>query len=709
MTIEMQVREDRLAQTLVEAAQGLVFTTCAGAQLPDGFVDHMDVVPGAVDFADSPTAGIAARVRVEVFVVPEQAVLARPNDAAPATSAGTVAVVVELQLQGQVLAVSGADSDATGLAVPPPIASLIEGHLDRALSSLVGVTILDVTPVVNALGTVLPSTPSVGRGEGVVALRFGSTGPVASRLAPDQEWGVFLDVGEVGKLVESRFPHGGSSGITLSPDLSWQPGGPAPVAQLTVHAELHVPLVGESVEVGEGVVTARPTLVRRSLRISADWRLEFPGILSIAEDFAEHTVRPMIRAQVEQYVPAVVHDGPQSFHDDVILPDDPRFLGVRLSWDSLSSSPAGMTIGGLVHIVVQGRRGLLQLSPWPFGRPVIWTSCSERAKVGSGAPPKDVLLTDPSLRVQGGCGFTDAGALCSARVLASNERLQRGLVADADGLGFDLTVGAAQTITENVRILVSTARGTRLLDLGRPTIGVAAEGHADVQVNYLPDCLELSGYMLKLATGEALTVEDFKTPTVEHPEWGTALGARNGINNYLVRVQGLDAGETVTLKGRGVNVAVTADDHGVALVPAVVGTSRDMREVTVERASGRPFQGDVVVRTTQFTWLAEVGAADAADVRTVDGRARVGRLVDGSLLVDEFRPEAAQPWARVEDADAADLNPQPLPPGPPPGLTRFGDVAMKVDGGYAISRSGDSIHLFAVNRLADVTLSAPPA
>ena len=105
-----------------------------------------------------------------------------------------------------------------------------------------------------------------------------------------------------------------------------------------------------------------------------------------------------------------------------------------------------------------------------------------------------------------GINFSDAGALCSVAVQPPSAAIPH--TDSVEGVSYQLTVQQAAAITSAVRILVRTARGVRFLDLGKPRVVVSANGEVeDVQVNYLPDCLYLSGAWLKLATGERLATK----------------------------------------------------------------------------------------------------------------------------------------------------------------------------------------------------------
>jgi hypothetical protein len=237
--------------------------------------------------------------------------------------------------------------------------------------------------------------------------------------------------------------------------------------------------------------------------------------------------------------------------------------------------------------------------------------------------------------------------------------------ASENGLTFNLSVAVARMVTADVCILVQTARGTRLVNLGKPVIQVSDDGHiANVQVNWFNDCLYLSGVALKLATGAPVTPSDFRPPPSEDPNWVQQLAASLGLNSSVVTIDGLEPGELVSLRSQGVQLDVTANATGVATVPALIGLARDMREATIERISRKALTGNIRVQTTEFRWLATVGPADAAAIRDVDGAAQITRRVGERVQVEEYRPDEQRSFVILERSGDAMIDPQPLPPSP---------------------------------------------
>jgi hypothetical protein len=596
---------------------------------------------------------------------------------------------------------------------------------------------------------VVPAEPDLGRGGGVLALRFGSAGATISQLGPNQAWGVFLDADDMVDLLKRKIP----KGLPAPVNVHWQAGGPTPLIVANTGIDLSV--LGIDVASVSANINAGPIFVPPlTLKLAATWSVDLGGILSPFRPAA----RKYIRGEIRRRLTNATHDGPQSFYYDFALPPIPSFLGAQPVWAEITSSPAGMTVGGPVKPSPDGERGILRPTVFKFGRPTWWAHCRALAKGGDGKPPKHFEANSAGVRVQAGVNFTDAGALCGTQVLPPNtQRLLGWMSSNVDGVGFDLSVGAARKITDDVHLVVRTARGTRFIDLGKPIIRQAEDGQGlDVQVNYIPDCLHLSGAVLKLALGEALTADDFKPPPLEDPGWREWFYAERGINSHLVTLEGLEPGEKINVLGRGLSIGVTANDEGVASVPGAVAISDDIHEVLVERPSGRPFDGKTAVRTAELTWLGEVGPADAAAVRDVDGIAHVQRFVDGTLITEIYRPDGEQAFQQVGN-DVVELQPQPLPPRDPraaklaeaanvedavfahflPGIDGDGAVAlatlpsgrtvvveddsptprvsgeyvgppvgMQTDGQFAIGRSADSVHLFGLRRARDLN---PPA
>jgi len=750
MAVELQVRESALAQALVEWVQARLFTLCVpttSAML----VDHLDAVPGSVSFSNGADGGIDATRTVAIYAVSEADLLAHPN-AVPdgsVTAAGQLGLLVRIGVRDRALTIVDARSLPAASGLPPIVLDEIARRVDDLLAPLGGTVLFDCAAIVTALGAFVPAEPDLGRAGGVVALRFGSEGATISQLGAGQAWGVFLDGIEAVGLLKRRIP----AGIPVPVTINWVANGPTPA--IVANAAIDLSPVGIDIAGVRAVITASPSFVApATLRLSASWGVDLTGVFWLFESLA----RQFVRATIRRMLPDVNHNGAQTFFYDVALPPVPGFLGAQPRWAEITSSPAGMTIGGPVLPAPAGDRRVLDVAVHGFGRPVWWGHCRALAAGGDGTPPNRFEATNPSLRVQAGANFSDAGALCTVRILPPNEWLSesKGMTADLNGVGFDLTVGVAGRITSDVQIIVTTARGARFIDLRKPVIRPKEGGSGlDVQVNFLEDCLYLSGAWLKLALGLALTIDDFRTPPFETPDWRKEFHAERGLNSHLVTVDRLEPGEIITVRGRGLSVEVTANEDDYAIVPGLVAIAADMHEVIVERASMQRFEGTVSVQTLEFAWLAEVGPAEAAAVRDVDGAAYVARVDGDTATFELYRPGDERTFLTV-GSEEVELNPQPIPPGSAeaariaeaagvqdvlsaqymPGMEGRESVAlisqsdgrtvivsadsstprisgeysgpligMQIDGDFAIAKSGDAVHLFAVRRPTDLELS----
>lgn len=655
MAIQVEVRENVLAVAITEFVQTQLFTTCTPA-LPGLFVDHLDAIQGSAHFDTTPNGQIMFALDIAVHIVTADAVMANPN-AMPATAmtaVGSVGVAVVLAMVGTRLVVASATSSAAGLPLPPSMQAVIEVAINAALAPLAGQTLFDTAAIVAQLSTVVQAQPAIERADGVVAMTFGATGPLHSQLASAHQWGVFLDQKAATGLLVERLPAG------LPVNVRWQPNGATPA----IVADLNVAVEGLGIEVAgaSAVATASPTLEALStLKLAVAWSLNLSGLASAAGPLA----RKLIRQEIRRQLPGATHDGAQSFYFTVALPTPPAILGAQPVWASISSSAAGMTIGGPVRPALPAaRRGLLDLTVHRFGQPVWWGHCRQRAASGSGKDP--TLFAASDVRAESGVSFDDAGALCSAELLAPNDGLAPLLGASVGGVGFKLDIPTAEKLKASVQILARTARGTRLLDLGRPSIVRNPDGTiGNVQVNSFNDCLHFSGAWLKLVQGESLSDEDFRPVPFEDPNWLQQLAAERGLNVHLVTIAGLEPGEIVSLHGPGLAIDVSANALGQASIPAMVGLAPAMREVRIGRLSRRPITGPVRIQTTEFTWLATVGPAEAAVIRDVDDVAHIERRSLGRNVVETYRPDGPAPFVRVRERGLASLNPQPLPPEPP--------------------------------------------
>lgn len=729
MALELHLRDGALGQALTAHVQHQLFTMCGPAVMSELFVDHVDTVPGSVTVAEASPTRLDVRLAVTVHTVTRSQVMTHPGGVPPMDPPVPAVVVIWLGGQGRALVVERANSDLGASQLPSLVRAAVESALDARLAPLAGTVLLDLQPVVSALGSQVPAEPSLGHAAGVMGLRLGGSGPFVPHLAGHQAWGVVLDAQEAIALLTRQQPGG------LPAQIRWLPNGATPAMDgvLTVSG----PFFGATVH-----VTARPTIFPPStLRLSISWGIDLIGVASLLEPLARKLVREWVRRRFTD----ATHDGAQSFRYDLPLPAIPALLGAEPEWQSIDSSPTGMTIGGPVRAAPEGERGLLVPSLTGFGKPVWWGSCRR-----NGEPPRSFERDDPRLRVQAGAGFSDAGRLCDARILSPNEWLTPHLSAGADGLGFDLSVGTAALIADNVTILVRTARGTRLVDLGRPVIRGGPEGGIDVQRNWFDNCPKLSGAWLKIAIGEALTVEDFRPVPLEDPDWITILGARQGLVSHVIELGRLEPGEPVTVRGHNLAIELRADDAGGLTVPALVALSGRMRDVVVERSAGDFVEGTVRIHSAHLTWLADLGPGRAAAVADVGQGALVVREVDGVVEAVEYRPAEGV----VAVGGEVQLNPQPLPPEPPdalrlaaaaglddvcsaqalPGLdasrlavVQLGDgeqvvvtadggtphvaggyrgpvVGVQVNGRYAVARSGPAVHLFTVTPLREMAV-----
>jgi hypothetical protein len=650
--MELQIREGAVTQAITEFMQARVFSTCMTSGLPDLYVDHLDTVPASVELSDSKGGGIDVKLRIAIYVVTQTDLEAHWN-ATPSgaqTPVGEIGVVIGLVLVDSKLTISSAFTDASTLPLPPAAQTTVQRAADAVVAQFVGTTLFDTAPMMATFSTPAAVTPRLARGGGIIAIQIGPMGPVTSQLAANQDWGVFLSVEETEDLLSTRLPDG------LITNLSWQPNGSTPSIVGNLNASVDL----SDIDLADVTLsaTANPTYVPPDMMwLSIHWDVSVGGIGHPFED----RVRDAIRDQILAKTPTATHDGPQDFHFSIPLPAISPFLGARPLWGSLSSSTAGMTLGGPVIAAPAAGRKTLDASYKPFGRPEWWGHCRERSRTGDGKPPR--TFTASAVQVLAYANFSNAGALCGAQVLHPNEWLE--MSASENGLTFNLSVAVARMVTADVCILVQTARGTRLVNLGKPVIQVSDDGHiANVQVNWFNDCLYLSGVALKLATGAPVTPSDFRPPPSEDPNWVQQLAASLGLNSSVVTIDGLEPGELVSLRSQGVQLDVTANATGVATVPALIGLARDMREATIERISRKALTGNIRVQTTEFRWLATVGPAVAAAIRDVDGAAQITRRVGERVQVEEYRPDEQRSFVILERSGDAMIDPQPLPPSP---------------------------------------------
>lgn len=687
MAVDFQIEQSTVAQIMIDWAQRALSGRCQ-PPAPGRLVDRLDVVPGDTTLL-AVEGRLLVKISVQVHLVTEAAVMAAPNTSPVIDNVGRAVVELALVADGTSLRMRNGDHDLSGLALSEIekafVKTLIVDFVDSAPAPAA-----DFGPRFGELGLPSPALSRIEQDFGIVAIRFDPAGPLVRHLAPSTTWGLFLDAPAVVSLVAARM-----TALPVQPQLTWAPDGLVPRVNFSlrqiVRREFTV-TVDMLIDTGavDIVVHADVTLwgsARFSLgpgpilRTDLEWDMDLDiadlGLVSefIAEQFIENEVRDQLRTQLLAAIQGETVTGPNSLFLSRPLARFP-FLGAQMSWSSLRADAAGMTLGGSA-LRSQASWAIPSFAVQRFGSPIWRGRCRERARAGDGSPPRTFSIWD----VEAVAGVSFEGAtLCRVVLLPPNEGLQSRLNITGGSAGFRLKAAQAGVIRAPVRLVVYTSRGVRLVDLGMPNVEVDGVGKvANVAVHYLKDCLHLSGPLLKLAIGETLTTEDFKPPPLEVDDWATRIGARFDLKAQLVHVEGLEPSEIVRFETPFHRLTLLADERGGLRIPALVPLGPVVSAATVSRMYDRAFPDSTKVETVDFRWIATTEAGAANWLRDVDGTPRIMQEGREGRTLSIFLATEQEGFVSLDAAADDGLNPQPLPPGPPPELMELARAAGIAD------------------------------
>ena len=705
MAYGFQFAKDRLSRALTETTQQRLQSICMPAS-PGQFIDRIDVVLDGASFHQVPGAGDALDVYmpVRVFVVPLQDVLDTPHDQNPAsalTPSDTIVVKVRLRLQGARVASELLPPDLSQTQIPEPLkyplATLLASELGPALNRV----IFDGTSMLERYRLPSPIASRFAVTSAAVQVEYDPAGPVIDRAGSGQQWGVFLDARPAIDFALSRLPPVLRSGL-ISTTAEWAPQGQTPrvlartelsvgVLVFKLPLELRMTMVPApkptlrvdftwDVEVDAATVLGVPVSVLFKLAgipgldllaseaFAEVLELGLDGVVALADDFLE-----------EQLAAQGVHrSGDRSYFVDVPLPTLSLFE-VALVPHSLLALGPGMTMGGPVHVQVVDRSRMIA-SEWKFGLPWYPTTCR---KHGDKRP---VVTKEQAawLRYYAHTSFDYMGRFCSATLLEPSGSAAALIQPRLDqagpttsGFSFDISYEQAQGFEHEVRLVVRTSRGTRLVNLGKPALlQFDSQGLSTNLPRPIPDCLtynpqdKRSAIMFGDRTVK-LTRDDLVQPP-EDPRWKDLVTSGFGLDVHVVSMRGLTPGEIVVFESDTHRVQVAADSGGRVTVPALAPRGFDMGNALLQRLSQQPIEGHVQVTSIAV----ESGAVFQAHrgptmpFEPVDDRQRgLMRAMEsfeiGPTQWVAVRSNPTQAWRPGTEVQ---LNPQPLPPGPPPDL-----------------------------------------
>jgi hypothetical protein len=604
MAVELQIESKTLSDITTRALQSRLNTTCFPA-FGDAFVDHANVVFGPV--AQTATAGaVQLHVPVDLFVVLRTAVLAAPNSVpAGATSpAGRVTLHLELRATGTAVSLTCVDVDLASLG--PAGGPAAKAALIAAVGSPLSI---DLSGAFTAVGLPAPTTARVDIAGSAVAIRFDPAGGPISHLFPGLEWGLFLDGPAVERLAVSKVPADFRSRLTgLQLNAHWRPAGSTPHVDVDYSGKVPVPdpfTCGASGTFGCDFGLTPGQAYR--LRTVVHWSLHL-DLGDFVPGFIENMAEDVVAASVDPAKFGGVPLGDRAFALDSPLPAM-TLGGSDFRYSAVLASTAGMTIGGPVRLPLMPSLDTVELSATAFGLPYRLQFCSQLAKSGSGAPIKSITINDVTTSAR--IFLEDAGTFCGFEVISPGAWLASYIFGPAAGTAgnthdFSVSVpgGVSGSIKTPARLLVKTARGVRLADLGvPPTIVVDANGQVtNARDTFIDDCLTIDPNNYGLKWGH----DDLVIP-LEDPRWSELL--TSGLDVQLVTLNGLERGELVQLRSARHQIDITADQNGRAMVPVLLPLASSGASAQLTRSSRRPIAGRVDVQSAIFEVRASLATA----------------------------------------------------------------------------------------------------
>ncbi len=701
MAFGFELAKHRLSRALSEPIQAQLQSLCLPGG-PDVFVDRIDVILDGATFTPVFGAGNALVVAmpVDVFFVSMQDLLAFPNQDLPylPTPSDRIIVKVKLTATGTTLSATAEPPDLNATRLPTQLRETLAEMLAQVINTRLSNNAFDAAPMLAQYGMPVPTSVRISMTPAAILIEYDPTGPTITRTGAGQEWGMFIDAASALAFGLSKLPSELRSGL-VSTSAAWAPIGTTPRILANTKLSLGVFDFNLPLDIRMSVVPGAPAL----LRVDFSWDIEvnavtvmdvplsvilnwagLPGLGAVvSEIFAEALELGLdgIAALADEFLKQALAEqgvqplGGRSYRIDRPLPPLAMF-GVELRVQSLLAIASGMTLGGLV-MVDKLPRTALSMGTNPFGAPFFPTTCRKDG-------PKKPKVKKHLIRYLAGVHLYDAGRFCSAQLLdpvhPAAELIEPSLTAtDAttDGFGFDLSVDDANTLTTDIRLLVLTSRGTRMVNFGRPIPAIVdSEGNVINVVGHLDeDCQTYNPNdpWAKVMFGDdpvKLTQEELDPP-LEDPGWLALVTGGYGVDVHLVTLEGLEPGEQVVFESASHRIQVSADAQGRVVVPGIAPRGADMPSARLSRLSQRALEKEPRIESLALDagalFAAQEPLRDAAGHLLPDRGERFAAPMRhfslGSLRFIASRSDSASLW---KPAALNALNPQPLPPEPPP-------------------------------------------
>jgi hypothetical protein len=594
MHVEVQIRSSVFESILTRSLQSRLRTICFPSIQP-AYVDHVDVAPAPPELtADGGIVHI--RMFADVFIVRREQVLAAPN-AVPA-GAATPAARGELLLD---LSVSGAAMTLQCVDIKLGAAdAMLDAAAKEDIKKKIGSNSFDFTAALNSLGVPSPIVSRVELVDGVVAIRLDPVGDAASHLHPAQEWGLFIDSASVELLAKTAIPADRLGTVVpgLTMNAHWNPQGDVP------HVHLATPPITITMGLVKGDITFNAgctfsLLPPAGFHIAVDWDVH-ADFGALVPRFVEKYIESQVAGALDPTKFGGVPTGDRSFVMDRLLPLI-GFSGARFRYDSALASAEGMTIGGPVTLPVDVDTSTLTILVRAFEKSARLVVCSEGPRRGSGGVEPQFVRTVAKASLQ------DLGALCDCEFLAPNEGVEQ--YASGTGAGVDevrdiwvsINGLTALGFGQPIRLIVRTARGVRLIDLGVPDhVKTDEDGFViDAKIIFIDDCMYLpkSPFDHGINWGSVSKINFLIDP--DPIDWWTFAGGR-GLSVQLISLTGLEPGELVQFRSSSHAIDVTADRAGAAVVPVLLRLFGAPETAYLIRVNRRPLEGRVAMRSAVF-------------------------------------------------------------------------------------------------------------
>lgn len=701
MSVEMHIQTSRIRQMVALGARRALRTTCLPEASALVHLDHIEIVDAEIEIVG---AGNTVRIRIpaDVFVVTQAALLAAPNgipDGAQSPNRITLIYELRAEVRAPVPPNTTRHPVFRFVAQDPDLGALdgalgpAAGPTKNAIRTAMALPEMNLTDTFQSLRLPMPRAGDAALAGDVVTIRFDpDASPPVSRLSGVQQWGLFLPGSAWEELARANIqPSLGSQLLRIvRVEANWRPNGSMPHVDLRLIIEATVeiehPLGTEHLDLTGWISIACdfervPVQAGAHLRLTASWSVHLSTpVGGLIEGLVEDVLEDMVADELKPEKFGAVPAGDRTFILDRALPSL-NFAAATLRPDSLIAMPAGATLGGLVSV-----RGLWEpefvIDESRLSGPMRIQLCSALAKIGSGQPSKEPLSI-ANAKSNGMIAISGMGRLCGFQVIspagfpASLLRLVPGN--DSEHVEIRVTIPYAQALAMQgpLRILVKTPRGVRLVDLGHaPQVTVDAHGKITNGIDlFIPDCLHFHGHLLGwgLDGRHHLEKVDFKPPPFEHPDWLSFIQAGHGLSVQLVTLKGLDAGEIVRFRSPTHAMDVSADANGVVVLPVFVTHESVVAPARLERVNRRSLRGHVDVDTAAFQHQASVahGSARTRFSITRNGSALLTSVSKHRTVTDAVRPDGTRLRISASHDEVA-LNPQPLPPEPPPEVTALG-------------------------------------